>query len=145
VLPARHRLRTATDFSATLRGAGAARSGGRLLVVAGRYATPVAAADAPDDASGALVDSDDRSVNHPARIGFIVSKAVGGAVIRNRTTRVLRHLVGARLSCIPEGCDLVVRANPAAAEASTAELAAELDRALDTVLRRLGSPAGVSS
>ena len=32
MLPARHRLRTATDFSATLRGAGAARSGGRLLV-----------------------------------------------------------------------------------------------------------------
>ena len=84
-------------------------------------------------------------MNHPARIGFIVSKAVGGAVIRNRTRRVLRHLVGARLSCIPEGCDLVVRANPAAAEASTAELAAEFDRALDTVLRRLGSPAGVSS
>ena len=26
-------------------------------------------------------------MNHPARIGFIVSKAVGGAVIRNRTTR----------------------------------------------------------
>ena len=145
MLPARHRLRTATDFSATLRGAGAARSGGRLLVVAGRYATPVAAADARDHASGALVVSDDRSVNHPARIGFIVSKAVGGAVIRNRTTRVLRHLVAARLSRIPEGCDLVVRVNPAATEASTTELAAELDRALDTVLRRLGSPAGVSS
>ena len=75
----------------------------------------------------------------------MVSKAVGGAVTRNRTKRVLRHLVAARLYRIPPGCDLVVRANPAAAEASTAQLAAELDRSLDTVLRRLGAPAGVSS
>jgi ribonuclease P protein component len=144
VLPARHRLRTATDFSATLRGAGAARSGGRLLVVAGRYATPVGAADA-DDASGASGVADDHTADRPARVGFVVSKAVGGAVIRNRTKRVLRHLVVARLNRIPPGCDVVVRANPAAAGASTAELAAELDRALDTVVRRLGSPAGVSS
>ena len=125
MLPARHRLRTAADFSATLRGAGTARSGGRLLVVAGRYAL------APADG--------------PARVGFVVSKAVGGAVIRNRTKRVLRHLVAARLDRIPLGCDLVVRATPAAAEASTTELAAELDRALDTVLRRMETQAGVPS
>ena len=88
-------------------------------------------------------------LDHPARVGFVVSKAVGGAVIRNRTKRVLRHLVAARLTRIPAGCDLVVRANPAAAGATTPELAAELDRALDAVLRRLGSRspavAGVSS
>jgi len=135
VLPARHRLRTATDFSATVRGAGGARSGGRLLVVHARYTAPA--------------DADDRPVAHPARVGFVVSKAVGGAVIRNRTKRVLRHLVAARLTRIPAGCDLVVRANPAAAGATTPELAAELDRALDAVLRRLDSrlpaAAGVSS
>jgi hypothetical protein len=43
----------------------------------------------------------------------------------------------------------VVRANPAAAGATTPELAAELDRALDAVLRRLDTrlpaAAGVSS
>jgi ribonuclease P protein component len=85
----------------------------------------------------------------PARAGFVVSKAVGGAVTRNRTKRVLRHLVAARLTRIPDGCDLVVRANPAAATATTAELAAELDRSVDSVLRRLGSgsrtPAAVPS
>ena len=146
MLPARHRLRTAADFSATLRGAGAARSGGRLLVLSGRYAMPASAAAAQVPGSPRAVEpSEDRSVNRPARVGFVVSKAVGSAVIRNRTKRVLRHLVAARLNRIPQGCDLVVRANPAAADASTAELAAELDRALDTVLRRLGSPAGVSS
>ena len=143
MLPARHRLRTATDFSATLRGAGAARSGGRLLVVAGRYAMPVGAAR--DDASGAPGVPEHPSADRPARVGFVVAKAVGGAVIRNRTKRVLRHLVAARLDRIPQGCDVVVRANPAAAEASTAELAAELDRALDTVVPRLGSPVVVSS
>lgn len=85
------------------------------------------------------------AADRPARVGFVVSKAVGGAVTRNRTKRVLRHLVADRLNRIPQGSDLVVRANPAAAEASTAELAAELDRALDVVLRRLRSPAGASS
>jgi ribonuclease P protein component len=131
VLPARHRLRTATDFSATVRGAGGARSGGRLLVVHARYAAPA--------------DADDRPVDHPVRVGFVVSKAVGGAVIRNRTKRVLRHLVAARLTRIPTGYDIVVRANPAAADATTTELAVELDRSLDSVLRRLATPAPVAA
>jgi ribonuclease P protein component len=135
VLPARHRLRTAADFSATVRGAGGARSGGRLLVVHGRYAGPSTADDRPDD----------RPVDHPVRVGFVVSKAVGGAVTRNRTKRVLRHLAAARLSRIPAGCDVVVRANPAAADATSTELAAELDRSLDSVLRRLPTPAPVAA
>jgi ribonuclease P protein component len=137
VLPARHRLRTAADFAAAVRGSGGARSGGRLLVVHGRVAGRYAA---PAGLEGRLT---------PARVGFVVSKAVGGAVTRNRTKRVLRHLVAARLTRIPDGCDLVVRANPAAATATTPELAAELDRSLDRVLRRLETvshtPAAVPS
>jgi ribonuclease P protein component len=66
-----------------------------------------------------------------------VSKAVGGAVTRNRTKRVLRHLVAARLVGLPDELDLVVRANPAAAQTATAGLAAELDALLPRVLRRL--------
>jgi ribonuclease P protein component len=132
VLPARHRLRTAADFSATVRGAGGARSGARLLVVHGRYA-PASDGETPP-------------VAPPARVGFVVSKAVGNAVTRNRTKRVLRHLVADRLPRIPAGCDLVVRATPAAADATTPELAADLDRTLDAVLRRLATPvAGVPS
>jgi ribonuclease P protein component len=86
-------------------------------------------------------------IDRPARVGFVVSKAVGNAVTRNRTSRVLRHLVAARLTRIPTGCDLVVRATPAAAGATTPDLATDLDQALDTVLRRLGTPApaGASS
>jgi ribonuclease P protein component len=71
----------------------------------------------------------------------VVSKAVGGAVIRNRTKRVLRHLVAARLAGIPDGVDLVVRAHPAAAHASPAALAAELDSLLSRVGPRLERPA----
>lgn len=49
----------------------------------------------------------------PLRVGFVVSKAVGNAVVRNRVKRRLRHLVAAR----PEvtGADVVVRALPPAA------------------------------
>lgn len=141
MLPARHRLRTAADFAAAVRGSGGARSGGRLLVVHGRFAGRFAAASTEDALATPLMV--------PARVGFVVAKAVGGAVTRNRTKRVLRHLVAARLSGIPRGCDLVVRANPAAAGATTAELAAELDRSLDSVLRRLATasrtPAAVPS
>jgi ribonuclease P protein component len=118
VLPARHRLRAAADFSATVRGAGGARSGGRLLVVHAR-------------------DRADLVTSGP-RIGFVVSKAVGGAVTRNRTKRVLRHLVADRLPGIPTSLDLVVRANPASSAATTAQLAAELDRTLAAVLRKVG-------
>lgn len=50
----------------------------------------------------------------PARVGFVVSRAVGGAVIRNRVKRRLRHLLAARLSILSAGSLLVVRALPAA-------------------------------
>jgi ribonuclease P protein component len=67
------------------------------------------------------------------RIGFVVSRAVGGSVVRNRVLRRLRHLVRSRLSVLPAGTLLVVRALPPAATATSAELAMDLD----AVLRRL--------
>ncbi|WP_066935014.1 ribonuclease P protein component [Microtetraspora fusca] len=72
-------------------------------------------------------------------VGFVVSKAVGDAVTRNRVKRRLRHLMQARLHRLPRGSLLVVRANPAAASARSEHLAAELDIALDRLLRRRGS------
>ncbi len=86
----------------------------------------------------------DTPADLPPRIGFVVSKAVGGAVVRNRTKRVLRHLVAARIPRIPVGIDLVVRANPAATGATTAQLGTELDRLLGKVLDRVAlDPTGV--
>jgi ribonuclease P protein component len=56
-------------------------------------------------------------------------------VVRNRVKRRLRAVARDRLERLPDGALLVVRANPAAAGASSAELGAALDRALDRALR----------
>ena len=69
-----------------------------------------------------------------ARVGLVVSKAVGGAVVRTRVKRRLRAVLSDRLAVLPPGSLLVVRANPAAAEASSAELARSVDRVLERVL-----------
>ncbi len=67
------------------------------------------------------------------RVGFVVSRAVGNAVSRNRVKRRLRHLTRERLWMLPGSCVLVVRALPAAALASSTELGADLDRCLSRV------------
>ena len=51
----------------------------------------------------------------PTQVGFVVSKAVGNAVIRNRVKRRLRHQVRELLVTAPQGMTVVVRALPAAA------------------------------
>ena len=68
------------------------------------------------------------------RVGFVVSKAVGPSVTRNRVKRRLRHLAREQLSALPGSAVLVVRALPAAAEASYEELGADLTRSLQRVL-----------
>jgi ribonuclease P protein component len=68
------------------------------------------------------------------RVGFVVSKAVGPAVTRNLVKRRLRHLARERTGLLPAGAMLVVRALPAAATATHAELADELDRGLQRCL-----------
>lgn len=74
-----------------------------------------------------------------ARVGFVVSKAVGNSVVRHRVTRRLRHLMADRLGTLPAGCTLVVRALPASAEASSGELGADLDGALSRLKLAMGS------
>ena len=72
----------------------------------------------------------------PAQVGFTVSKAVGNAATRNRVKRRLRHLTREHLPALeglPGRAALVVRALPAAAEASYATLGADLDRTLTRV------------
>lgn len=64
------------------------------------------------------------------RVGLVVARAVGPAVVRNRVRRRLRHLLRDRLTALPAGATLVVRANPAAAGASSTLLAADLDQAM---------------
>ena len=74
----------------------------------------------------------------PALVGFVVSKAVGSAVVRNRVRRRLRHLVRGYLGTLPGGSLLVLRAAPSAAEARQADLAADVGLVIGTLLRRQG-------
>ena len=111
MLPREHRLVSGEDFrQATRQG----RRAGTRTLVAHLWVT---------DGSGS-----------PARVGFVVSKAVGPAVIRNRVKRRLRHLARERLTSLPGSAVLVVRALPAAADASYDDLG----RDLDSVLERIG-------
>jgi ribonuclease P protein component len=70
-----------------------------------------------------------------ARAGFVVSKAVGNAVVRNKVRRRLRHLVRPLLAELPDGTTLVVRALPAAATATFSALSKDLEAALAAARR----------
>ncbi len=81
-----------------------------------------------------LRDTDDA---HATRVGFIVSKAVGNAVVRNRTKRRLREIMRVRLDELSAGELFVVRALPHAAEADFSSLEAEVDELLVKARRKL--------
>ena len=107
-----HRLTTSAGFTAAVRQG--RRAGTRTLVLhlgAGPEADP------------------------GPRVGFVVSKAVGNAVTRNHVKRRLRHLARERLSSLPGSGVLVVRALPAAADASYDALGADLDSAFQRLER----------
>ena len=119
MLPQQSRMRRPEEFRLALRTgrrAGGPVLAGHLLLPAGSY--------------GAVRSGD------PAKVGFIVSRAVGSAVVRNRVKRRLRELMRRRLASLPGGCLLVLRAHPAAAGARQADLAADLDLVLGRLLRR---------
>ena len=73
--------------------------------------------------------------DRPPRVGLVVSKAVGNAVTRNLVKRRLRHLAREHVSSLPGSAVLVVRALPAAATATAAELGADLERSLERAQR----------
>ena len=77
----------------------------------------------------------DKSTGEPAKVGYVVSKAVGNSVARHRVVRRLRAQTAKRAQRIPAGSWLVVRALPPAAAADSAVLGADLGRAFD----RLGA------
>lgn len=93
------RLRRPADFDAVYRSAGKSgrTEGNRLLVV---RTMP----------NGAEV----------TRFGFVTTKAVGNAVVRNRTKRRLRNI--AQTLTIAPGLDIVISARKPAADAPFAEI-----------------------
>jgi ribonuclease P protein component len=112
VLPAGARLTRRDEFASTIR---RGRRAGRARLVV-------------------HLDTTSNPVLGP-RAGFVVSKAVGNAVVRHRVARRLRHLVAERLATLPAGALLVVRALPPAATATSSELAADLDSGLRKATR----------
>ena len=117
MLPADRRVKRGDEFALAIRGG---RRAGRTTLVAHLW---TADRDAVEPSAA-------EARTGPSRAGFVVSKAVGPAVTRNRVKRRLRHLVADRLDLLPEGAVLVVRALPAAAAAQSGELARDLDSAL---------------
>lgn len=121
MLPAAHRVRRRGDFTTALRSGARARRDTVLV----HYRPPAPGIDA------------DRDIN-PARVGFMVGRAVGNAVTRNTVRRRLRELARRELPRLPAGSLLVVRALPAAATARSSQLHRDLVAALDRV--RAGAP-----
>ncbi len=108
MLPAAHRLTDPTSFRSVVRSG--RRAASRTVVVH--------LLGAPGEPGNRL------------RVGFVVSRAVGNAVTRNRVQRRLRHLVREQLEVLPGSGMLVIRALPPAATASSAELRDDLARCL---------------
>jgi ribonuclease P protein component len=112
MLPAESRVRRREDFTATVRHGRRAGTHGLVVHVSSDHGTG------------------------PARAGFIVGRAVGNAVTRNRLRRRLRHLIAPRLADLPAGTLVVVRATAAAASATSHDLAPTLDALLTRALGR---------
>ena len=118
MLPAAARMRRPAEFTAAVRTG--ARAGSHALSVH-------------------LTDADP---HHPTRVGLVVARQVGSAVVRNRVRRRLRHLLRERLAALPSGAALVVRAHPASSGLTSAGLGIELDRALSRARARTAPPVG---
>lgn len=106
-------MRHSAEFSQTI--SGGARSGTRRVVV--HY-----------DAASTWAEH--------AQVGFVVSKAVGGAVQRNRVKRRLRAIVREELDQIPADSAIVVRALPRAAQGTYAQLQTDLHSAWSSARKK---------
>ncbi|QVQ50504.1 ribonuclease P protein component [Spiractinospora alimapuensis] len=123
MLPRSNRVRHRTEFRHVMR---RGRHAGEEALVA----TLVRPAPSGVDTAGEAEDA----TPGPPRVGFVVGKAVGGAVVRNRVRRRLREIARRRLPLLPPGSLLVVRAKPAAARSGYDRLARQLDSALSSLL-----------
>lgn len=140
MLPARARMRRQDEFRAALRGG--RRAARRTVVVHSCIHSPDVVAresvfrpvDKPVVSALAVEPA---LVTPSPRVGVVVSKAVGSAVVRNRVKRRLRALMAARVPDLGAAF-VVVRATPASATATSADLAADLDSALDAIAVMVG-------
>ena len=71
------------------------------------------------------------------RVGFVVAKKIGNAVVRNRVTRRLREIVRPHLETLPAGSAMGLRALPGIEGQPFAELREDVDSALASASRKL--------
>ena len=111
MLPAQYRMTRSTDFGLTIsRGVRAAQ---------------------PDLVMHSLASSESSTV--APKIGLVVSKSVGNAVVRHRVSRVLRHAAHGIVGDLEPGARVVIRALPS----SRAAASSRLEQQLRSALRRI--------
>lgn len=111
MLPAAHRMRRSREFSHVVR---SGRRAGRPTLV---------------------LHVARNSSDEPTRVGLIVSRQVGGSVVRHQVARKLRAIAAEGLASRPSGELVVIRALRPASAATSAQLRADLQKAcqrLDT-------------
>lgn len=118
MLPHQHKLTSPQQFRRTIKGG--RRAGSRTVVVHFRNVPTDSSHDTEIDAAG-------------PRFGLVVSKAVGNAVLRHRTSRRLRHVCLSLVDELPVTADIVIRALPASATASSEQLRKDITKALRKV------------
>lgn len=125
MLPQSNKLRSSRDFTVTVRRG--RRIGRKTLVLHIR-----------DTAASGGEDKTDTQIARFSgpRVGLVVSKAVGNAVTRHAVSRKLRHVMAAAAQDLPSTMDIVVRALPASATATSQELSHDVQSALATYERR---------
>lgn len=74
----------------------------------------------------AVVHRLSNGTGEPARFGVVVSKKVGGAVVRNRVRRRLQSICAGHVDWVPAGNLIVVRALPGSPGAEWDTLRAEI-------------------
>ncbi|MDO5030250.1 MAG: ribonuclease P protein component [Corynebacterium sp.] len=119
MLPQSKKLRSSRDFTVTVR---RGRRIGRKTVVLHIRDTATSGGENKTDTQIARFGG--------PRIGLVVSKAVGNAVTRHAVSRKLRHIMADAVEDYPSTLDIVVRALPASATATSQELSQDVQSAL---------------
>ncbi|QSB05372.1 ribonuclease P protein component [Natronoglycomyces albus] len=146
MLPSAQRIRRRSEFTSVLRGGTRAARGGVVVHWSSRQARsgllPRTLTETPQTFTGAghNIDSQPQDPEPGAmRAGFVVSKAVGNAVIRNKVKRRLRHAVMETHSQWPSDVDVVIRATPSASKRTFHQLKDDILAASSAAARKFAA------